>query len=807
MVAGLPTGRVTLLFTDVEGSTRLLHELEVAYGDVLAEHRRVLRDAFGRHGGVEVDTQGDAFLVAFPSACEAVAAAAEAQAAIEEGPVRVRMGLHTGEPILTSEGYVGLDVHLGARIAASAHGGQIVLSHVTRAALGGGVALLDLGEHRVKDFDEPVWLFQVGEAPFPPLKTISNTNLPRPVSSFVGREREVDELASLVRGGARIVTATGPGGSGKTRLAIEAAAAVVPEFRAGVFWVGFASVRDPGVVRETIARALGAKEELTSHIGERELLLLLDNFEGVVSAAAQLAALVEACPNLHLLVTSQELLRLRGETEYRVLPLAEAEAAALFAERAGVEINDTVRALCRSLDNLPLAVELAAARTSVLSPAQILARLGGRLDLFRGARDADPRQQTLRTAIDWSHELLTADEQRLFAHLAVFAGGCTLDAAEDVAGADLDTLDGLVHKSLVRHSGERFWMLETIRDYALERLAEQAQAGEIRRRHAQHYLALVERAASELDGDEQGRWLDQLEQEYPNIRAALEFPELELRFASALRLFWVKRGFHDEGRRRLDEMLPRATDADPAKPGALFTAALLAVMQGDWENARRLATWSRKLGIEHADPQTVAESALVLGRALLALGDARAARGLFEEAIARGPLAGRPAIVALARLNLGYLQLASGAGDVARRELEAARDEFARLGDGHGHARAIAGLASVAIEDGRSDDARRLVRESLEVSAPLGDKDDIAWALQLAGVSSASLDPERAATLLGAAESLRAALGGRLQGLERAQHERALAALQSVLGAQRLGEAWAAGGRLPVEDAVRIALT
>jgi class 3 adenylate cyclase len=364
MRTDLPTGTVTFLFTDVEGSTRLLHEFgPEGYGTAMAEHRRIVRDAVATHGGVEVDTQGDAFFVAFPDPAGALAAAAAARDALASGPIRVRMGIHTGTPHLGDEGYVGADVHRAARIAAAGHGGQVLVSATTVDALG-AAGLRELGEHRLKDFDQPVSIYQLGDERFPPLRTISNTNLPRPASSFVGREHEVAEVAALIQDGARLLTLTGPGGSGKTRLAIEAAATLVPEFKAGVFWVGLAPLRDPALVSETIGQAIGAKSGLAAHISEREMLLLLDNLEQVITAAPDLATLVEACPNLRLLVTSRELLRVRGEVEYPVLPLADREAVDLFCARAQTEPNDPIRQLCRALDNLPLAIELAAARAS-----------------------------------------------------------------------------------------------------------------------------------------------------------------------------------------------------------------------------------------------------------------------------------------------------------------------------------------------------------------------------------------------------------------------------------------------------------
>jgi predicted ATPase len=431
-------------------------------------------------------TKGDAFFFAFASAPAALAAATRGCADLEAGgPIRVRMGLHTGSPHVGAEGYVGEDVHLAARIAAAGHGGQILVSGATRHLVGD--ELRDLGEHRLKDFAEPIPVYQVGMHAFPPLKTFANTNLPRPASSFVGRDREVAEVMSLLGNGTRFLTLSGPGGSGKTRLAIESAAGLVPEFAAGVFWVGLAPLRDPALVTATISQTLGGKEDIAAHIGERELLLLLDNMEQVVDAAPELGSLVEICPNLRLLVTSRELLRVQGEREYPVLPLGASEAVELFCARAGTEPDDDVRELSRDLDNLPLALELAAARTRVLSPRQIRERLSERLDLLEGGRDADPRQQTLRATIEWSYDLLDEDEKPLLARLSVFAGSCTLDAADQVAGAGVPILQALAEKSLLRVADERFWLLETIRAYAAERLEAFGADHDLRRRHAAYF--------------------------------------------------------------------------------------------------------------------------------------------------------------------------------------------------------------------------------------------------------------------------------------------------------------------------------
>jgi predicted ATPase len=521
--ADLPSGTVTFLFTDVEGSTRLLHDLGAeAYAAELAEHRRLIREACASHGGVEVDTQGDAFFLAFPTAPGALAAAGEMTEALTSGPIRVRLGLHTGTPLLTDEGYIGGDVHFAARVAASAHGGQVVLSSATADLV--ELPLTDLGEHRLKDIEGAVAIFQLGDGQFPPLKTISNTNLPRPASSFVGRDRELEEALARVQDGARLLTLTGPGGSGKTRLAIEAAALLVPEYKAGVFWVGLEALRDPALVTETISQTLGAKDGLADYIAEREMLLLLDNLEQVIEAAPELSALLSACPNLTLLVTSRELLRVQGEVEYPVPPLAQPEAVSLFCARAQLQPAAEIAELCARLDNLPLAVELAAARTKALTPTQILERLFSRLDLFKGGRDADPRQQTLRATIEWSYELLSPQERQLFARLSVFAGGCTLDAAEEVCDADLETLQSLVEKSLLRfttsEAGSRYWMLETIREYAGDRLDALGETADSRRRHAKWCVGLT---ADRPSGPREDRpeALQRFGREHDNIRAGL----------------------------------------------------------------------------------------------------------------------------------------------------------------------------------------------------------------------------------------------------------------------------------------------
>jgi class 3 adenylate cyclase len=423
----LPAGTVTFLFTDVEGSTKLLHELGAdRYAEALGEHRRILRAAFEAHGGVEVDTQGDAFFVAFPTAPGALAAAHDAVAGLGSEPIRVRIGIHTGTPYVAEEGYVGVDVHRAARIAASGHGGQVLVSAST-ATLVDASGLRDLGEHRLKDLSARERIYQLGDQEFPQLKSLYRTNLPVPATPFLGREQELAEVLGLLES-ARLLTLTGPGGTGKTRLGLQAAAEASDRYPDGVFWAPLAPLRDPDLVLETAGQALGAKDGVAEHVSDKSLLLLLDNFEHVVAAADGLAELLATCPNLQLVVTSRELLRLPAEQAYPVPPLVPDEGTELFLARAhavdpGFAASAAVPDLCARLEQLPLALELAAARIRVLSPEQLLDRLASRLDLLKAGRGVDQRQQTLRATIEWSHDLLDEKEKQLFARLAVFRGG------------------------------------------------------------------------------------------------------------------------------------------------------------------------------------------------------------------------------------------------------------------------------------------------------------------------------------------------------------------------------------------------
>jgi predicted ATPase/class 3 adenylate cyclase len=557
----LPGGTVTFLFTDIEASTKLLHELGAErYAEELAAHRRVLRGAFERHGGVEVDTQGDAFFIAFATPSQALEAAWEAQEALA---IPVRMGIHTGTPLLTDEGYVGADVHRAARIAAAAHGRQVLVSSAAAALLGTD-ALRDLGEHRLKDLSAPERLYQLGDETFPAPKTLYRTNLPIAANPLIGREEELAKVRSLLADETRVLTVTGPGGTGKTRFALQAAAELADAFADGVFWVPLQAIADSDLVLPAVARAVDAREDLASFLRERQALLVLDNFEHVLDAAPDVAQLVGSCPRLRLLVTSRGALRISGEHDLPLDPLPDTDAGTLFAERARaagrhVEVDDTVAELCRRLDNLPLALELAAARTTMLDPAALLARLEHALPILTGGRrDAPERQRTLRSTIEWSYELLAEEGKRLFARLSVFAGSFSLESAEAVCDADLDVLASLVDLSLLKAVGEgRFLMLETIREYATDRLEKTGESRDLADRHARHFLELVESAPGAADSPalsanvtDTSAWQEQVDRELGNIRAAREWfrqtgdteRELRLAFVVSWLYLWKRRG-------------------------------------------------------------------------------------------------------------------------------------------------------------------------------------------------------------------------------------------------------------------------
>jgi len=754
----LPSGTVTFLFTDIEGSTRLLQQLGAsAYADALAEHRRVLREAFLRHDGVEVDTQGDAIFVAFPTAPGAVTAASEAQQALASGPIRVRIGIHTGTPHITDEGYVGPDVHRAARIAAAGHGGQVLVSSSTATLLDHD-GLRDLGDHRLKDLAAPERIYQIGGEAFPPLKSLQRTNLPVPPTSFLGREEELQELVALIEGGPRLVTLTGPAGTGKTRLALQAAAEASDRYADGVYWVPLAALRNPSLVLEAAAQSLGTTGGLAERIGDRRLLLVFDNFEHLMDAADNLAGLIASCPNLQLIVTSREVLRIPGEQVYPVSPFRVRDAIEFFIARARAtdprfEPGPLVQRLCAQLDNLPLALELAASRVGVLSAEQLLARLSKRLDLLKAGRGVDPRQQTLPATIEWSYDLLQPNEPRLFECLSAFDGGCTLEAAEDVCEADIDDLQSLVDKSLVSRQGERFSMLETVREFAMEQLRRRGKTDVHADRHADYFIGLTEAAAHGAPDEdpERGRAL------YPdlsNIRRALNWlvasgdTERELRLAT--RGFWClwTRASQREIYEWLKFALERSAIGDAhLRTQALGAAALAASNLGYVEAGRGYANQALALAREQQDKRQIEWALRVLSfdepdlverrrlldeceRILEELGseaglgwvtylrgltfieehDPDRAREAFEGAAGLFRRLGRPWEAVNAELDIGYALISADRGAEALPLMKAALAEAVEIDSPIEVIKALIFLAAIVIDSDAAAAARLLAK-------------------------------------------------------------------------------------------------
>jgi predicted ATPase len=763
---------LTLLFTDIEGSTRLLHELGPArYADALAEHRRILREAAAAYGGVEVDTQGDAFFIAFPTPAGAAAAAQAAREGLATGAIRVRMGLHTGAPTATPEGYVGEDVHRGARIAALAHGDQILLSPTT-AALLESEPLRELGRHRLKDFAGAVLLYQLGEREFPPLRTPGSVELPDPATPFLGREQELFDAVSLVyERDPRVLTIVGPGGTGKTRFAIELARLLGDNADGGTVFVPLAPLMDPEFLLPAVADRLGASSPepaaIAGRVGRRRTHVVCDNLEHLLpGAASALAELVAAVPSLRLFATSREALRIQGEAQLDLPPLARDEAVALFCERAqavrpDVTATDAVVQLCERLDGLPLALELAAARTKLLAPEALLDRLADRLDALKGTRDAEERHMTLRATIAWSYDLLDAEEQTLFADLGVFRGGCTLETAELVCDADLDPLASLLDKSLLRRrtgrrGEERYWMLETIREFALERLRESGRENELRRRHAERMLRIARAAhlgVDEVEAADIG--LAMVERE--DLRAALDWaeendPKFALQLAVELQQFW-NASSPKEGFERIQRLLGRAGDIPPElRADALRVYGGAADLAGHDELAVRATQESLELYRELGDDRGLALVAQMRAVSSWRRQDWDDMRELTELSLEVAE--GRFPFIETSNYWLrGQLALIDGdlerAVELTRRGTEMARAMgWAWWESGQRHE-----LLMLSLRRGDFDEAEREGLAALEMERA---QENRLWTLYtLAGLAQVALargDLERAGLLWGAAE-------------------------------------------------------
>jgi predicted ATPase/DNA-binding SARP family transcriptional activator len=872
---------VTFLFTDIEGSTTLLKQLgRERYGELLSQHQVMLRDAFAAQGGEEVDTQGDAFFVAFRSAADAVAAAVAIQRshADHEWPegttVRVRIGIHSGEASAAGERYVGLSVHRAARIGDAGHGGQVLLSDATRVLveddLPAGVHLRDLGAFHLKDVDRPERIFQVAaeglQVEFAPLRGTRPSNLPLQLTPFIGRRREVTELVELIRGGSRrLVTLTGPGGSGKSRLAVEAASHLAGDYPDGVWWVPLQSLADPELVLPTIASAVGTQEDMTVWIGSRRMLLVLDNFEQLLPAGGEVAAMLAECANLQLLVTSRERLRVSAEGEYRVSPMTEADAVALFDERAGDGGSPEARAeVCRRLDCLPLAVELAAARTGTLTLEQILRYLDDQLSFLTGGpRDVPARQQTLRATIDWSYDLLKPDEQRLFRRLGVFAGSWDLGGAAavcevDVGGALLDGIASLIEKSLVNRgqdTGEaRYAMLEAIRGFAMDKLREEGELRAVQRRQSEHVLAFVERGL--LTGEEVPVHEvdhESVRDEVPNLRGALGFSvergdlELALRLAGAGGWAFGMSGGLVEARAWMTHVLDLTEDLETRERAR--TILELGVCEGALGNLRIAAeryeqaldlfeSHGDRRGVLHAlirlieltseanDPghEGLLPRALALAnevgndfdRARLLLagarietrkGDFEAADALLEEGLELMRNLGVPRRVwAWYLVSASYLAIERQDFAHARSTLQ---EFLAGTSASHpvGAATAHCNLALVELYEHQRDAASEHFRQALALGGETEAKTLIAECLYgMAAVAAMDRDAERSARLWGAAETLKEATSAPLSVPEQFIVAEYLESVRAELDDDAYGTARREGAALELSEAIGYAL-
>ena len=862
-----------MLFSDIEGSTGLVSRLGDRYGEALSAQRAMLRAAISDSRGQEMGTEGDSFFVVFESASNAVGCCVAAQRALTayhwpgNVAVRVRMGLHSGEPARHEDGYIGLDVHRAARIAAAAHGGQVVLSDITRllaeSRLPAGVSVRDLGVHRLKDIEAPERIYQLvgpGLAErFPPLKSLgAQTSLPVPATPLVGRDGDVAGLrAAIMRPGVRLVTLTGAGGVGKTRLALAVAASLGDLFVQGVFFVALATVRDSALMWKAIAEDLDVggdrapEDTVAEYLAGRRALLVLDNLEQLDGAAGVVAALLAAAPRLVVLATSRRPLHLQGEHEVPVPPLpvpaeaagagevAASAAVRLFVQQAGMvrpgfavtEANAAdIAAICRRLDGLPLAIELAASRARLLAPKALLARLGPSLPLAAADTGRPSRQQTLRATIGWSYDLLTPSSAAVLARMGAFAGGCDLDALAAVAIPAADPLEvtaELMDVSLVTVTegldGEpRIGMLEMIREYALEQLTAAGDLDHTRRRHAAYYAAFAETACDQLFGPGQLATLDRLEAEHDNLRAALtwtlqppavgaddtERTVTGLRLVQALAEFWYQHGHATEGRQWLQRAI-ELVDDDAGAPLARVShwLGMLLLQQGELDAALRLFERSLAIWRDLGDPDEQARELNSLGGTHRHLGNLDTARSLLDECAAISRQTGNEARLAGALTNLGQVECAAGNLDGATELLQEALALRRKQADIAGAAIDLQSLSLISLLLGHAREARDLQAGTLDFVASSGDTEFLLDALELSACIAAELgECRRAARLAGAADAHRQLAGMPISRSDAVLLEQFLAPARATMAPTEWEAELAAGGALTRDQAVTLLL-
>jgi predicted ATPase/class 3 adenylate cyclase len=904
----LPTGTVTFLFTDIEGSTPLWEQHPEAMKAALATHDAILKDAVEANHGHVLQSAGDGLHAVFELALHGVAATLAAQRAlsaydwqeIKPAAIRVRMGLHTGEADLRDGDYYGGTLNRAARIMAAGHGGQVLLSAVTaelvRRQLSGDVSLIDLGEHHLKGLLQAEHIFQV-RAPaltqaFPSLNSLTapTHNLPTQLTSFIGRERELSETQEKL-GSCRLLTLVGPGGTGKTRLSIQIGIDQLDRFKDGVWQVELAPIMDPAFIVSTIADVFQLREAqgvplitlLSDYLRAREILLLLDNCEHLVEAAARVAdQLLRACPKLKIIASTREALNVEGETVYRVPSLSvpespssdlmRYEATRLFIERAAkaeprfrptAENAAAIIQICRQLDGIPLAIELAASRVKLLAPEQIAARLDDRFKLLSGgSRTALPRQQTLRALIDWSYQSLSELEQRVLRRLAVFAGGWTIDGAEAVVAEDdvLDGLLGLVNKSLVnvveRSGAARYGFLETIRQYAMEKLLETDEAGETRDRHLDYVLGLPGPLEPGLFGAQSLGWLDQMEEEHGNLRAALEWAashnatkavQLALRVGD----FWLSRDYNAEAEAWCQTILARSDGLDDLASARARLCAVLAqaaTFMGDHHIAGPVAAKGVALAQRAGDKTALVHMYALMGLSGMYRGEFAEARTALRagEPLAREiGLNGELALILILSAQINHFEggdmqqsrgyaaeaesLTMGSGAIGSNrmlgfafarltgllgDIEKARVLFQQsidVAQKAGNLRVVyscrSELAHILRRHGDLDEALGLYLEVLPRWKDLGHRSAVAHELECIAFILAQKDfPDRALTILGAAEALRAEAGASMTVPERAEYDQVVAGLHAQVDDIRYAQFWTGGHSMDVERAVAYAL-
>jgi predicted ATPase/class 3 adenylate cyclase len=922
MRTDLPTGTVTFLFTDIEGSTKLAQEYTDEMRTLLARHQEILKQAIEAHNGFVFQVVGDSFSAAFDTAMNALKAASEAQRRLHNeewspAPIKVRMGIHTGTAQLAEDasiegpysGYATLA--LTQRIMSAAHGGQILLSQITRdlvwEQLPSDINLLDMGEHHLKDLLHTIHLYQVTAAnlpaDFPPLKTLESFphNLPIQLTSFIGREREMADAKQLLSN-AHLLTLIGPGGTGKTRLALRVAEDLLPSFADGVWLAELAPLADPALIPQTIAAVFELRElpnmrlmdTVTDYLRSKELLLILDNCEHLIEASAKLSNdLLHACPQLKIIASSREALGIAGESIYRVpslsLPntaqvtrdvLMESESVRLFVERATAahskfSLKDqnasAIAQICHRLDGIPLALELAAARVGIFSPEEIAARLGDRFKLLTGgSRTALPRQQTLRALIDWSYDLLSDEEQMLLRQLSVFASGWTFEAAEGVC-SNLDVLNlltQLVNKSLVmadeQETSTRYRLLETIRQYARDKLLEAGESEQVRTRHLDFFLKFAEEAESYMNGPQEMEWRMFLDAEYDNLRTALEWGmendvDKVLRLGGALHLFWERHGYEVEGRRLMNEVLAHAKTFPPAEgeaarkrimyqAKALNAIGFLGFGQGDNLGSLKAFEDSASLLRQIGEKLMLAQALAYIGIARAFLGNRELAYAAAEEAIALAREVGDKVTLGVALSNMAGV-LAITQGDLkmirpyaeegiqllkeargnwvvamtvfgfalftamqgnyveARSQFEACIPLFTELRDRHRLAMVHSELAHLERRQGHFAQAKPFYRETIQEWQKIGHRAAIAHELEcFAFIAKAQEEDQRAAHLFGAAEILRENINIPMMPTERPEYDREVNDLRANMDEAAFSKAWAEGRALTMEQAIEYAL-